>query len=114
MEEFVSQHVLQCYRFTMKIKPICNLKMKKKFPKNTVSKSTSLPYFHFYVHIFYKPCSIPKMCECMSKISVKDSMNMFPKKLSIFLWSVIWDKAGMLGINIAMAISLLWASLFIG
>lgn len=72
MEEFVSQHVLQCYRFTMKIKPICNLKMKKKFPKNTVSKSTSLPNFYFYVHIFYKPCSIPKMCECMSKISVKE------------------------------------------
>lgn len=35
VEEFVSQHVLQCYRFTMKIKPICNLKMKKKFPKNS-------------------------------------------------------------------------------
>lgn len=72
VEEFVSQHVLQCYRFTMKIKPICNLKMKKKLPKNTVSKSTSLPNFYFYVHIFYKPCSIPKMCECMSKISVKE------------------------------------------
>lgn len=84
VEEFVSQHVLQCYRFTMKIKPICNLKMKKKFPKNTVSKSTSLPNFYFYVHIFYKPCSIPKMCECMSKISVKDSMNMSPKNYRYF------------------------------
>lgn len=73
----------------MKIKLICNLKMKKKFFKNIVFKLILLFNFYFYVYIFYKFCLIFKMCECMSKISVKDLMNMFFKKLSVFFWLVI-------------------------